>query len=410
MFKSAPEKSGSVSFETIKSDKYHCPCCNSRATDVFYTIENIPVHSCLLMSNRKDALGYPRGDLRMGFCRGCGFIYNTAFDPGVHDYCDRYEETQEFSACFNTFAKSLAQKLIDQYDLRDKKILEIGCGKGQFLTLLCQLGHNQGTGIDPSYIPERRVSDTNKRIKFIKDFYSEKYCDIEADFICCRHTLEHIGPTGKFLQMLRKAVGDRKDTVIFFEVPDILRVLREGAFWDIYYEHCSYFSLGSLSRLFEAAGFEIVQLELDYDDQYILLAARPIEKTGNTIAKSADDLDGPAKAVNSFAEICSYQIKNWQNCIEDIISRGRRIVLWGSGSKAVGFLTTIGLSNQIEYVVDINPHKHGKFLPGCGRQIVSPEFLTDYMPDYVIAMNPIYCAEIQNDLDRLGVKAELLAV
>ena len=65
---------------------------------------------------------------------------------------------------------------------------------------------------------------------------------------------------------------------------------------------------------------------------------------------------------------------------------------------------------ELAAVVDINPHKHGKFLAGSGREIVSPEFLREYQPDTVIAMNPIYLEEIQRDLDRLGVKAELSAV
>ena len=68
----------------------------------------------------------------------------------------------------------------------------------------------------------------------------------------CRHTLEHIAPTGRFLRTIRNVIGDRSDTVVLFELPDAVRILREGAFWDINYEHCSYFSPGSLSRLFRA--------------------------------------------------------------------------------------------------------------------------------------------------------------
>ena len=62
---------------------------------------------------------------------------------------------------------------------------------------------------------------------------------------------------------------------MLFELPDVRRVLDEVAFWDVYYEHCSYFSAGSLARLFRATGFEVLDLALDYDDQYLLLEARP---------------------------------------------------------------------------------------------------------------------------------------
>ena len=70
----------------------------------------------------------------------------------------------------------------------------------------------------------------------------------------------------------------------------------------------------------------------------------------------------------------------------------------------------MGLKEQIEYVVDINPHKHGKYMPGTGQEIVGPEFLQDYQPQWVIAMNAIYRHEIQQDLDRLKVSAKLLSV
>jgi hypothetical protein len=61
-------------------------------------------------------------------------------------------------------------------------------------------------------------------------------------------TLEHIAPTGDFVGAVRRAVGDDPQTVVFFQVPDVIRILKEQAFWDIYYEHCNYFSAGSLAR------------------------------------------------------------------------------------------------------------------------------------------------------------------
>jgi hypothetical protein len=71
----------------------------------------------------------------------------------------------------------------------------------------------------------------------------------------------------------------------------------------------------------------------------------------------------------------------------------------------------VGVGEEIEYLVDINPYRHGKFVPGTGKQIVGPEFLAQYRPDLVIAMNPIYRAEIARDLNRLGCKdAQLCAL
>ena len=92
------------------------------------------------------------------------------------------------------------------------------------------------------------------------------------------------------------------------------------------------------------------------------------------------------------------------------IARGEKVVLWGSGSKGVSFLSTLALGDAIEYVVDINPYRQGHFMPSTGQEIIAPETLKDYQPDHVIVMNPIYCDEIQADLDRLGVSAKICAV
>ena len=157
------------------SIKHICYSCNAEDVQVFYELRGIPVHSVLLMPTREEAVNYPKGDLVLSFCRNCGFISNLAFDPGVHDYSARYEETQGFSTTFNDFHERLAKNLISRYDLRNKDIIEIGCGKGDFLTMLCELGGNNGVGFDPAYIDERSHSKAEDRIIFIKDFYSEKY-------------------------------------------------------------------------------------------------------------------------------------------------------------------------------------------------------------------------------------------
>ena len=104
-----------------------CPSCDADGMVAFYEVEKVPVHSCLLTRTRADALSFPTGDVKLGFCPSCGFICNTLFDPSRHAYSANYEETQGFSPHFNAFLKSLAERMIDRYDLRNKHILEIGC-------------------------------------------------------------------------------------------------------------------------------------------------------------------------------------------------------------------------------------------------------------------------------------------
>ena len=205
-------------------------------------IHGVPVHSCMLLPTRAEALAFPTGNLALGFCSNCGFISNLLFDSRLQNYAPGYEEQQSFSERFNEFARALATRLLDRCNLRGKKLVEIGCGKGDFLVLMCELGQCHGIGIDPSFVPERMERAAEDRVRFIQDFYSERYADITGDMILCRHTLEHIDTTAEFIRRLRHTVGDRHETIVFFEVPDVGRVLREQAFWDIYYEHCSLIS------------------------------------------------------------------------------------------------------------------------------------------------------------------------
>jgi SAM-dependent methyltransferase len=397
-----------VSFESYDVESV-CPSCGGRGLRIFYTVRNIPVHSCLLMTTRQQARSYPKGDLQLGYCRACGFITNTLFSPAAHEYSGAYEETQGFSPCFNSFAGSLAQRIVEKYDIHNKTILEIGCGKGEFLAMMCKLGGNKGIGIDPAYVPMRNP-DPSLQMDFIQDFYGPAYSDTHADVVCCRHTLEHIHPVGEFMQSLRQTIGDRLDTLVFFELPDVMRVLGEGAFWDIYYEHCTYFTAGSLARLFRASGIEIDDLYLDFGGQYIIITAYPCSVPTQANRKLEDDLSLTANEVDRFRAICADRMKQWLQTTGEAVRSGNRVVLWGSGSKGVAFLTSLGLDSDIEYVVDINPYRHGKFMPGTGHAIVSPEFLKDYRPDKIVVMNPIYCDEIKKKVEGMGISAEIVPV
>ncbi len=389
-----------------------CPACGHAPLEVFFEQRQIPMNSCLLLDTREEAEAFPRGDLDLAFCSACGFLTNTVFREA--EYSQRYEETQGFSKFFVDWAQGLAKRWVDKYDLHGKTVLEIGCGKGEFLVWMVEAGAGHGTGIDPGVHPERiETTVAPDRLTWIKDFYSESYAHLAADAVVCRHTLEHISPVGEFMRTVRAAIGDRTETIVLFELPDVKRVLEEVAFWDVYHEHCSYFSLGSLARLFRATGFEVLHLELDYDDQYLLIEARPAATTpapGAPLEVEAD-LDVLARGVDKYATEYAALAEGWKRRLRELRERGGKAVIWGAGSKGVSYLTNLtnmGMTDEIEYAVDINPYKWGKFMAGTGQQIVSPEFLVDYRPDLVVAMNSIYLDEIRAKLDELGLAPELI--
>jgi len=114
--------------------------------------------------------------------------------------------------------------------------------------------------------------------------------------------------------------------------------------------------------------------------------------------------------VRRFQERIRVQLDGWRSRLRRMKADGKRVVVWGGGSKAVGFLTQFADLALVEHVVDINPHMQGNFIPGIGCQYVAPEFLATYRPDAVIIMNGVYEKEITASLLAMGVQPEVHAL
>jgi 2-polyprenyl-3-methyl-5-hydroxy-6-metoxy-1,4-benzoquinol methylase len=397
--------------DNLRPERANCPSCGSKSLDPFHRIESIPVNSVLNIRSREEALSFPRDVLALSFCRGCGFIFNSMFDPDKVRYSSECEESQGYSPTFNRFARDLALHFVEKYSLKGKKVVEIGCGKGEFLKLICSLTGGPGVGFDPAFVPGRGgESSQSDRIEFISDYYSEKYAHYLGDMICCRMTLEHIPETAQLVQSLRRSIGPRGDTIVFFQVPDVTRIIRSCAFEDIYYEHCSYFSPGSLARLFRSCGFDILDLKLVYGEQYILIEARPASEKLFKLMDMEKDHGRLDDLVHQFGKQYTEVLGYWDKTLAEIGKNARRAVIWGSGSKGVTFLNVFKYSSKIAYVVDINPHRQGTYMAGTGEEIVAPDFLRRYRPDAVIIMNPVYREEIASDLKKMGLAPAIHAL
>ncbi len=387
-----------------------CPACGATGARGIYRVEGIPVSSCLLLDDPERARGFPTGEMLLAHCSDCGFLFNAAFDEARVDYSEDYEETQGCSPTFSAWLEGVVEHLLDAVPRAGGTVVEIGCGRGDFLELLCRRADARGIGVDPSATAGRVDRCSGRGLEFLRESYGPQHAALPADLVACRHTLEHLPGVGELARLLRANLEERPDCRLFIEVPDVLRQLEEGAFWDVYYEHCSYFSPGSLARLLRAARFEVLELGLEYGDQYVQLLARPAQRGAGAAPGLADDLDRLARAVTHFRQTCRASLEHWHGFLTRARSEGRRVALWGSGSKATAFLTTLGAGEAVCAVTDINPAKHGKFVAGSAHPIVAPEELVALAPDLVIAMNPVYRKEIRADLARLGLEPELSAL
>jgi SAM-dependent methyltransferase len=382
-----------------------CPLCERDDPEVFHVVRGVPTNSCLILESETEARNCRRGDVELAFCAGCGFIHNRAFDPRRTEYSERYASTQAHSGTFNTYQTGLAERIGARFDVGDAGIVEVGCGEGDFLAVLSEVLAVPGVGVDPA--APRRASGAGD-VRFIAEPLSSELADsLTADVVVCKMTLEHVADLHGFVDLLARIARRRAATGLFVSVPATERILATGAFWDIYYEHCNYFTEISLRHLLQLHGFGELLVERDYGDQYLAAFGQQA-----VVERGADDaaLDELAAAVAGFAESAARGAAAWNEAFAGRRARGETIVLWGSGSKAVGLMSVLDRPEDIAAVVDINPVRQNCYCAGTGHLVVAPEALAALRPDCVVAMNPNYREEIAAALAAIVPDAELLVL
>ncbi|MGH3648020.1 MAG: NAD-dependent epimerase/dehydratase family protein [Micromonosporaceae bacterium] len=381
-----------------------CAACGAGGGQEVYAAGSVPVHSCLLVADAEAAREFPRGALRLVLCERCGYLSNRAYDEAATAYSARYEDSQAYSPTFSRYAAELAKSWVTEHDLAGETVVEVGCGRGDFARALVDAGAGRVIGIDPTLDPARAGDDRDGRIEWRVARVEQTELPA-AKAVVFRHVLEHQADPVGFLRGLRAMLPP--ETVVLAEVPDAARILAEAAFWDVYYEHCGYLTAETVGPLFAAAGFTTHGVESAYQGQYLLVTALP----DGTAVPPPEAAPGVRAAAASFRDRAAGAIARWRSVLSGHAEMGRRVVLWGSGSKATGFLTAMGAdAGAVAAVVDVNPYKQGKFSLGTGHPILAPDQLAGAPPDVVLVANPVYTDEITAALRELGCRPEVVAL
>ena len=373
-----------------------CPLCAATAPPPFLVRPSVPVHQNLPATTAAEAQAAPRGRLEMVACEACGFVFNRAFDPALPRYGPGYDNAQGHSPAFAAHLDALARHLIEERGVRGAHIVEVGCGRGDFLARLVAWpgADNRGTGFDPAYDgPDEALGG---RLRFERRLYGRDCAGYPADVVICRHVIEHIADPLSLLRTVRAALRHAPAARVFFETPDVGWILANAVIWDFFYEHCSLFSAGSLAGAFARAGFAPVEAHPVFDGQYLWLEARPDEAP---IPAGAGDI--PARAAHHGATE-PLRLAAWRTRLATLSAHGR-VALWGAGAKGVTLANLVDPdAKNIDCVVDINPDKQGRFVPGTGHPIVPPSTLAARGVRHVVPMNPAYRHEIADLLRRPG--------
>ncbi len=369
------------------------------------TQTRVPVFCNVLHETRAAALAAPAAEICLTFEPACGLIRNAAFDPALVDYQPAYENALHFSPRFRQYAEQLADHLVRRYRLAGKRVIDIGCGDGHFLALLCERGENTGLGLDPGHDPGRAVLPQRGQAAYERRIYTPDDAGRPVDLLTCRHVLEHLSDPLAFLQTVREHLA-RHDAAAYIEVPNALYTLRDMGIWDIIYEHCNYFTPTALVCLCEQAGLEVIDLHEAFDGQFLgveLVAATARRQSGDCGTRLSE-------LVRSFAARYRAKLSQWRSRLDELRAAGRRAVVWGAGSKGVTFVNVLHADRSVvTHLVDISPRKAGRYVPLTGQRVVSPQELARLRPDVVVLMNLAYRQEVAAQLAELGVSATLLA-
>ena len=373
--------------EKSATQHHRCPICAAPAT-TFFRREGVPVHQNLPMPSREAARSMACGDLDLALCSSCGFIHNTAFDLNKLSYDKGYDNTQSCSAFFLDYLDDLVRYLVDERGVRGQRIVEVGCGKGLFLRKLVEADSgNFGYGFDPAY--EGPLVELGGRLSFQRTFYGPQCADVSADVIVCRHVIEHVPHPVELLQTIRGALLNSLQARLFFETPDVTWILRHKVIWDFFYEHCSYFTPLALKTAFERAGFSAESIRPVFGEQYLWLEAALAPAAIAPVL----DVDDMVQLAQEFAR-CEVETK--QRWIQQVqkLARSGAVALWGAGAKGVTLANLIDPDCQlIRCVIDLNPVKQGRFLPGTGHPIIGPDEMASQQITTAILMNPNYREE-----------------
>jgi SAM-dependent methyltransferase len=364
----------------------------------------------MLCTTREDALKAAKGNLKLSVCADCTYIWNRAYESGKHEYVLGYEISLHYSTVYQQFLEGLANRLIQDYQLQGKTILEIACGTGHFLRMLCRMGKNNGIGIDPVVERPGTEESGSNSITFIRDKFSEKYQDLECDFICCRQAIHAIENPKRIVQLVRQVIGENRKIPVYFEVVNGALIFSRQSIWQLIYEYYSFFTPEALTRLFSVCGFDVIAARPCYeDDQYLQIEANPARESRRSLAQSSANGSSILKDVETFSKGLRQKIGEWQVQLERIEKSGKRAIAWGAGGRGINFLNLVQASRSIPYIVDINPSRQGGYVPGTGQQVVAPNFLQEYRPDVVVVTNPTYVKEVRQDVEKMGLHCDFLS-
>jgi hypothetical protein len=367
-----------------------CPGCGSVSLSRPFVLSRQPVVLNYRFRDPLAAANVVRRDVTLTQCRRCGLVFNATFNPSDIPYDANYENRQCFSPAFNDHLQQLACHLIQRNNLTGGRILEVGCGKGDFLRRICGMAGAEGEGYDTSYEPNGERESVG--LSFHQRYVSAADVARSFDAVLCRHVVEHVPEIGTFLCELRDIAAAAGDPVVVLETPRFEWIVEQTSIWDVFYEHCNYFPTASLAHLCRLAGFRLQRHRSVFGSQYQVIELK-LAKTRRVVTPPGLRL---SPRLSNFARRAKLCLKDLSLKIASE-SKGDAWAVWGAGAKGVALVNQLPGTKPC-CVIDSNPAKQGGVLPGTRIPIVGPENQLINRVSLVLIANPNYASEIRESL------------
>lgn len=378
-----------------------CRSCAGASLQPFLNLGSTPLADRLLTREMLEEaeLTFP---LVLAFCPDCSLVQILETVAPEILFADAYPYYSSFSPALMEHSRANALARLKERKLGPSSlVVELASNDGY---LLCNYVENQVPviGIDPADGPAAAARQIG--VPTLCEFFTEEFAaDFaethgQADVVHGNNVLAHVSDTNGFVSGIAKILKPAGVAVI--EVPYLLPLIEHIEFDTIYHEHLCYFSLTALDKLFRRHGLFLNRVEeLSIHGGSLRIFVEPTQKVEESVsimlanerAMGLDQADFFAEFSSRVDELRSDLLA----LVSDLKAKGHSIAAYGAAAKGATMLNYCGLDRtQIDFVVDRNVNKQGKFMPGAHLPILEPDALVERKPEYVLMLAWNFADEI----------------
>jgi len=266
-------------------------------------------------------------------------------------------------------------EFISLFGLHGKKIIEVGCGRGEFLKVWKEFDV-QAVGLE--YDADLVARGTSEGMTIYQGFADNEgtlFAGAPYDAFVQFNFLEHQPCPNNMLRCIYNNLTE--DGVGLVTVPSLEYILEYDGYYELIKDHIAYYSEETLRFLFQKNGFELVKCETVNRDTHAILVRKRKKMTINSLSNTFDQLK---KELNSY--------------VHGFLSHGKKVAIWGASHQCFTLIPTLGLSEKIAYIIDSAPFKQGKFAPASHVPIVDRKYFFEEPVDSILIVAPGYTDEI----------------